>query len=68
MNTQITLDQLNHLKLNGMADAYQAVLSMPVQEQPSIHQFIARLSEAELQHRQQIKTQAYIVSKAKNIK
>jgi DNA replication protein DnaC len=60
MNTQITLDQLNQLRLHGMADAYQAVLSLPVQEQPSIHQFIARLSEAEIQHRVQLKTQAYL--------
>lgn len=60
MNTQITLDQLRQLKLQGMADAYQAVLSLPVQEQPSIHQFIARLSEAEMQHRQFVKTQAYL--------
>ena len=60
MNTQITLDQLNHLKLHGMADAYQAVLSSPVQEQPSIHQFIARLSEAEIQHRKHLKTQVYL--------
>ena len=60
MNTQITLDQLNHLKLHGMADAYQAVLSLPVQEQPSIHQFLARLSEAEIQHRKHLKTQVYL--------
>ncbi|MBN3034805.1 MAG: IS21-like element helper ATPase IstB [Bacteroidales bacterium] len=60
MNTQITLDQLKQLKLYGMADAYQAVLSLPVQEQPSIHQFIARLSEAETQHRIHLKTQAYL--------
>jgi DNA replication protein DnaC len=60
MNAQITLDQLKQLKLFGMADAYQAVLSLPVQEQPSIHQFIARLSEAETQHRLQLRTQIYI--------
>ena len=60
MNTQITLDQLKQLKLSGMADAYQAVLSLPVQDQPSIHQFIARLSEAEIQHRLHLKTEAYI--------
>lgn len=54
MNHQLTLDQLNQLKLHGMADAYQAVLSLPVQEQPSIHQFIARLTEAEAQHRLQL--------------
>lgn len=60
MNHQITLDQLKQLKLNGMADAYQAVLSLAVNEQPPIHQFIARLSEAEMQHRLHIKTQAYL--------
>jgi DNA replication protein DnaC len=60
MNKQITLDQLKQLKLHGMADAYQAVLSLPVQDQPSIHQFIARLTEAENQHRVHIKTQAYL--------
>lgn len=60
MNTQITLDQLKQLKLHGMADAYQAVLSLPVQEQPSIHQFIARLTEAETQHRIHLKTQIYL--------
>ena len=60
MNTQITLDQLKQLKLHGMADAYQAVLSLPVQEQPTIHQFIARLTEAETQHRIHLKTQIYL--------
>ena len=60
MNTQITLDQLKQLKLFGMVDAYQAVLSLPVQDQPSIHQFITRLSEAETQHRVHLKTQAYL--------
>ena len=60
MNHQITLDQLSQLKLHGMADAYQAVLSLPVQEQPSIHPFIARLCEAEAQHRVNQKTQLYL--------
>jgi len=60
MNHQITLDQLSQLRLHGMADAYQAVLSLPVQEQPSIHPFIARLCEAEAQHRVNQKTQLYL--------
>ena len=60
MNHQNTLDQLGQLKLNGMADAYQAVISLPVQEQPSIHPFIARLAEAETQHRVNQKTQVYL--------
>lgn len=60
MNTQITMDQLKQLKLSGMANAYQIVLSLPVQEQPSIHQMMARLTEAETQNRLQIRTQAYL--------
>ncbi len=60
MNHQITLDQLHELKLKGMANTYQAVLAMPVGQQPSIHQFIARLSEAEIQHRKQVKTASYL--------
>ena len=60
MNHQITLDQLHELKLKGMANAYHAVLALPVGQQPSIHQLMARLSEAELQHRKQLKTASYL--------
>jgi|GEM_PF-5461470 len=34
MNTQLTLDQFRTIKLHGMADAYQELLTLPVQEQP----------------------------------
>ena len=61
MNTQITLDHLTELKLQGMARAYQAVLSMPVQDQPSLNQFMARLTEAEIQHRSQKKTEMFLL-------
>jgi hypothetical protein len=61
MNTQITLDHLADLKLHGMARAYQAVLSMPVQEQPSINQFIARLAEAEIQDRTHKRTEKFLL-------
>jgi len=61
MNTQITLDHLSELKLQGMARAYQAVLSMPVQDQPSLNQFMARLAEAEIQHRMQKKTEMFLL-------
>lgn len=36
MNMQITLDQLSQLKLDGMARVYQAVLGLPVQNQPTL--------------------------------
>lgn len=61
MNTQITLDHLSELKLQGMARAYHAVLSMPVQDQPSLNQFMARLAEAEIQHRAQKKTEMFLL-------
>ena len=61
MNTQITLDHLSELKLQGMARASQAVLSMPVQDQPSLNQFMARLAEAEIQHRTQKKTEMFLL-------
>jgi DNA replication protein DnaC len=61
MNTQITLDHLSELKLQGMSRAYQAMLSMPVQDQPSLNQFMARLAEAEIQHRAQKKTEMFLL-------
>ena len=60
MNKQITLDHLAQLKLDGMLKAYQGVLAMPVQNQPSINQFMARLAEAELQSRARKKTELYL--------
>lgn len=60
MNTQHTLDQLHQLKLKGMAQAYEALLAMPVHEQLSLHQAIARLTEAELQSKTQQRTQMYL--------
>jgi DNA replication protein DnaC len=60
MNKQITLDHLAQLKLDGMLQAYQAVLAMPVQNQPSINQFMARLAEAELQSRATKRTELYL--------
>jgi DNA replication protein DnaC len=60
MNTQLTIDRLEELRLYGMSKAYQAVLAMPVQHQPTISQLIARLAEAELQERSQARTTLYL--------
>lgn len=60
MNTQITLDRLSELKLEGMSKAYKALLEMPVQNQPSLNQFMARLAEAELQERTARRTALYL--------
>ena len=61
MNTQITIDHLAQLKLPGMARAYQAVLTMPVQQQPTLSQFMANLAEAEMQDRTQKRTEKYLL-------
>jgi DNA replication protein DnaC len=60
MNTQSTLEQLQQLKLSGMAHAYQGLLAMPVHDQLSMHEAIARLAHAELQSRNHYKTQMYL--------
>jgi len=60
MNTQITLDHLAQLKLTGMVRAYQAVLGLPVQNQPSLNQFMAKLAEAEMQERASRKTDMFL--------
>ena len=60
MNTQLTVDRLEELRLSGMAKAYKAVLAMPVQHQPTISQFMARMAEAELQERSQARTALYL--------
>jgi len=60
MNKQTTLDQLQDMKLSGMMRAYQAILSLPMHEQPTLDVAIARLAEAELLHRKSRKTELYL--------
>ena len=60
MNKQTTLDQLQDMKLNGMMRAYQAILSLPVHEQPTVDVAIARLAEAEILNRKSRKTELYL--------
>ena len=51
MNTDQTLAQMRTLKLLGMAQAYQALLQMPLNEQPTADMLLAQLVEAELLNR-----------------
>ncbi len=60
MNTQITLDHLSKLKLTGMVKAYQALISMPVDQQPTLHEFVGRLAELEIQERTTKKTEMFL--------
>lgn len=60
MNLQATLDQLRKLKLDGMANAYDAAIKLPVHDQLSTELLIGRLVEAEAQHRVIQKTALYL--------
>ena len=60
MNTENTIYELQQLKLRGMLQSYQKILSMPQQEQPGIHHFMAQLSEAEIQSRLHNRTEMYL--------
>jgi DNA replication protein DnaC len=48
------------MKLSGMMRAYQAILSLPMHEQPTLDVAIARLAEAELLYRKSRKTELYL--------
>jgi len=46
-----TIDIMRQMKLNGMAAAYEAVLSLPINQQIDAHQMLANLIDAEQQNR-----------------
>jgi len=60
MNNQETINQLEGLKLKGMALSYQAMLNLPLQQRPSMEQAIAKLAEAEKSYRRDKRTQIYL--------
>ncbi len=60
MNTQATLEQLQQLKLHGMARSYEAVLSLPVNSQPEAHQLLAQLVQHEIENKRLKRTELYL--------
>ena len=60
MNTQETIIQLKGLKLKGMAASLEAIMSLPVQNRPTLELAIARMVEAEQQDRRDRKTEMYL--------
>ena len=60
MNNQETIDHLKQLKLKGMTQAYQSIITLPNHDQLTLHQGVARLAEAELQHRSHQKMTMYL--------
>jgi DNA replication protein DnaC len=57
MNTQFTVEQLNTLKLHGMAKRYQAALALPSHQQEDAHSLIALLCQAEVEYRNHYRTE-----------
>ena len=60
MNTQSTVEQMQHLKLFGMSKLYRAVLDQPVHQQPEAHMLLGMLADAETQYRLSQRTQLYL--------
>lgn len=57
--TNASLELMRHMKLSGMADAYQAILELPINEQLQGDELIARLIDAEQQYRQTKRMRMY---------
>jgi DNA replication protein DnaC len=55
-----TLEKMRSLMLSGMADHYQAVMSMPAHQQPDSTVLLAQLLDAELLYRTHRRTQTAI--------
>lgn len=51
MNTHESLEQMKTLKLNGMAESYEAQLALPLDHQLEGHELIGHLLQAEQLHR-----------------
>lgn len=60
IDTNKTIENLEFLKLQGMAEAYEAILSMPSHQLPTVHELISRLVEAEMQDRSERRTKLYL--------
>lgn len=62
MNIQETIDQLNALKLKGMAEAYKGMAMLPVADRPDMNLAVAKLAEAERLFREDQKTKMLLKS------
>jgi DNA replication protein DnaC len=60
MNTESTVEQMQHLKLFGMSKLYKAVLDQPSHQQPEAHTLLGMLTDAETQYRLSQRTQLYL--------
>jgi len=58
--TNASLQILRQMKLEGMANAYEGVLLLPINQQPDAHELLARLADAEQQHRSDKRMKMYL--------
>ena len=57
MNTATTLQQLQGLRLTGMAKRYQTLLSLPTHQQEAAHTILALMCQAEQEYRRDKQTE-----------
>ena len=55
-----SLQSLKRLKLSGMAAAYEATLTLPINQHPTAHELIANLVDAEVQYRSHRKMELFL--------
>ena len=55
-----SLQSMRRIKLDGMASAYEAILKLPVNQQPAAHELIATLVDAESEHRHRRRMELYL--------
>ncbi len=60
MNTDQTIEQLQTLRLGDMALRYSAIADLPVHQLQNVHELVAGIVQAEIEHRDHAKTQKYL--------
>ena len=60
MNNQMTIDQLQQMKLKGMAEYYQSMETLSPENRPTLDLFMAKMVESELQYRNRKRTEMYL--------
>ena len=60
MNNEHTADLMDGLKLNGMAEEFRAIMSLPMQTRPGLEIAMAKLVDAERNYRERCRTDRYM--------
>lgn len=55
-----SLEKMRQLKMTGMANAYEGLLSLPINKQPEAHQLLGQLIDAEQSYRAHRKMEMFI--------